>query len=223
MSIYRFSGIWRDRWILKNWAICQGFLYVCGAQQSNHTKLGFVEFLLTKCYRSIETWSQKQKNRQIQDVHTSLWCPEVKMDHIVSNSASQSQRRWISKLIEFTWIYCKASTSNFKTSLQQLACHFMLGGAVFKSHLVKFHCDLWQIVVPLSIFKMFCMDLYGFVLQWQGRIYICGGSSASLSHISCKQSCVSGNHDLATISQLWGNDEDYLSAVDCFDPPLAES
>ncbi len=209
MSIYRFSGIWRDWWILKNWAICQGFLYVCGAQQSNHTKLGFVEFLLTKCYRSIQTWWQKQKNRQIQDVHTSLWCTEVKMDHIVSNSASQSQRRWISKLIEFTW---KASTSNFKTSLQQLACHFMLGGAVF-----KYQISLWLVA------DCICMDLYGFVLQWQGRIYICGGSSASLSHISCKQSCVSGNHDLATISRLWGNDEDYLSAVDCFDPPLAES
>lgn len=63
------------------------------------------------------------------------------------------------------------------------------------------------------------MDLYGFVL-WQGRIYICGGSSVSLSHISCQQSGVSSNDP---ISQLSGNDEDYLSAVDCFDPPLAES
>lgn len=71
------------------------------------------------------------------------------MDHIVSNSASQL-RKWICELREF---YCKASTSNFKTSLQQLACHFMLGGAVFKSQLIKFHSELRQIVAPFDYFQ----------------------------------------------------------------------
>lgn len=71
------------------------------------------------------------------------------MDHIVSNSASQL-RKWICELREF---YCKASTSNFKTSLQQLACHFMLGGAVFKSQLIKFHSELRQIVPPFDYFQ----------------------------------------------------------------------
>ena len=74
----------------------------------------------------------------------------------ITLSATQ-QRKWICELTEF---YCKASTSNFKTSLQQLACHFMLGGAVFKSQLIKFHSELRQIVAPLDYFQNV---LYGFV------------------------------------------------------------